>query len=1117
MRKLALLISIFITLTSAQEIGAHYLIITPPDFYDIVLPLAEWKTMKGLKTRVATTIETGTQQEDIKNYVTNAYNTWSIRPQYLLLVGGHAEIPFPSLSYQGVLFRSDNYYTDVEGDFHNEILPGRLYVTDTLEAKTVISKVLDYDKEPYLADLLWFRKGVTIVNEYEQGQPPSDSLYWEDARYAHQLMLNAGFVHIDSFSYNYGHTGADVINAINDGRSYILYRGIGFSDWLAPFDEIYTEQMNNGFKLPIVVSATCGTILGIGKDWQSAGTPAEPKGVVGLIGTTTALFGAAEFRSALARGTFDGFFCDSLGTLGKATEAGRLKYYDEFNDSLDYGGWNCLGDPEMTVWTSTPKDLQVSHSPVAWLGATLSVHVSHNSLPVERALVCVMAKDDSTVYHRARTDYNGNAIFIDTLYFPDSALITVTGRNLLPRVDTVAGGNYGGPCVIYRHHMVLDTLNGNGNLQPNNGEEIDLAVWVINTGDSTAYNVVGTLQKAQPDDYYQLSDTIKYFSDIASLDSAFTSADGFNIAIHPDCPDSHQIELKLTLHDVTDSTWTSFISLTVYSPRPYVIYKSHLVLDSIGGNANFQINPGEDIELAVWVQNIGDSIAENVHGILQQQEPDPLFSLSDTMKYFGNILPLDSAWTTSDGYNVWVDSACPDLYEIELRLKITDSLDSVWTYDFILTNHAPEIVFHDYFFHDSLKYILPGDTASLTILLRNAGTFVGENVNGTLFCDDTLLTVINGSADFGDIHPDSIGINQPDFLITASSTTLPCYVTNLGLAVSAGVYQDTVDSEAYVGQHDYLIWDPDPNHSSGFVIHTKLTQLSFIGDYQHTFPLGYLNVYKSLFACLGMYPDNYIILDTSTVIPEIEHFLSVGGKMYLEGGDVWFNDPASGGYDFCSLFDISPITNNIGYFTGLLGVDNTFTQGMSFTYGGENSSIDRIDPTGSGLSIFTNAFNGFGCGVAANQKTVGISIELGGLVDSVVPSTKLVLIDSILQYFNIPASGINERQMSQASLIPSLSVYPNPCLKTVGIRLNVPTGSNLSLKVYDILGRCVRTLCDKQTIAPARTGGDGESKTGQNWVWDGRDNIGRKVSRGVYFVRLETDDSEKAVKIVLLR
>ena len=385
MKRLIIFLLIQFTICLCQETGARYLIITHDDYYNALIPLAEWKTQKGYKAKIVTLSDIGSSDEiQIRNYITNAYNTWQIKPEYLLLVGNKDQLPFPAGDLGGMFgyFRSDNYYTNVVGDFHNEIIPGRFWVFDTMEAKTVVAKVLGYDKDPYLDDSFWFKKGVTIVNEYEGGQPSSDSLYWEDARYAYNLMLDAGFVHIDSFSYYLGDDSLDVINAINDGRSYILYRGVGVYVWEWPFMDILPEQMTNGFMLPIVVSATCATVEGIGYWWLNAGTPEEPKGTVGFFGTTTSLMEAAELRSALARGTFESLFSDSFCTLGRAAEAGRLNYYDVFNDSLEYYSWTCLGDPAMTVWTTTPRVIQVSHTTELFTGiAPPGPPVINNTIP----------------------------------------------------------------------------------------------------------------------------------------------------------------------------------------------------------------------------------------------------------------------------------------------------------------------------------------------------------------------------------------------------------------------------------------------------------------------------------------------------------------------------------------------------------------------------------------------------------------------------------------------------------------------------------------------------------------------------------------------------------------
>jgi hypothetical protein len=1104
------MITLFFSALLYSQTGARYLIITHDDYCDALIPLADWKTQKGLKSKIVKLSETGSDSTQIRDYVVNAYNTWQIKPEYLLLVGNNRQIPFPHFYYGAKIGHTDNYYTNVTGDFRNEIVPGRFWVYDTIEAGTVVGKVLAYEKNLYLTDTLWYRKGVTIVNE-DESPPYSDSVYWADARYTHNLMNNANFLHIDSLARSFANDREDVINAINDGRSYILYRGMGGGEWWPPFDGIHPEEMSNGYRLPIVLSATCLTVEGIGYEWLNAGSPTQPKGVVGFFGTTTALGAAAEMRSALTKGTLESIFYDDLSTLGTAAESGRMRYYELFGNVLEYDSWTCLGDPEMTVRTTTPRQIRISHFPSVWLGETLTVNVTHNSVPVERALVCVMGVNDTSLYHYGLTNTSGTVIFVDTLLFPDTALITVTGRNCVYCTDTVIGGQIGMPFVLYRHHVVLDTISGNSNYRPNNGEEIELAVWIMNFGDSTAHNVTGVIQKAQPDGYFQLSDTVKNFGDIASLDSAFTFGNGFNVVIDQYCPDSHEIKLKLTCRD-NDSSWVSYFNFLVYSPRPYMIYKSHAIVDTIGGNGNYQVNPGENIELPVWIQNIGDSIAENVYAIMQKQEADQNYYLNDTLKYFGDISPMDSAWTTTDGYNVLIDSSCPDQHEIKLQMVIKDSLDSLWRYNFSIINSAPGLVFYDYLIDDSVKFMLHGDTSNLAVYIKNDGSFTAENVTGTLISTDTLVVIIDGNATFGNIPPDFISSNQSNpFVINANPQTPPGYSINLKLALNASTYQDTVNFDVYIGQKDYLVWDPDPNHSSGFVIHSKLSQLNYLGDYRQTFPCLYLNIYKTLFVCCGMSPDKYIIYDTNIVIPEIEHFLSAGGKMYLEGGDVWYYDPGQGGYDFSPLFNISPISNNIGLFTGILGVDNTFTRGMDFNYSGENVSIDRIDPTGNGVTVFENRFNNFSCGVAANQKTIGISVELSGLVDDTLPSTKLTLIDSIMHYFGVEPSGLHDNLSMQSKFAYySFEIYPNPTYERVNMKYQIPIFSGekkvaINITVYNVVGQLVKTFyyLTNQPVNQIN--------------WDGRDNLNKKLPNGVYFLKFHAGDYKETKKVILLR
>jgi len=84
--------------------------------------------------------------------------------------------------------------------------------------------------------------------------------------------------------------------------------------------------------------------------------------------------------------------------------------------------------------------------------------------------------------------------------------------------------------------------------------------------------------------------------------------------------------------------------------------------------------------------------------------------------------------------------------------------------------------------------------------------------------------------------------------------------------------------------------------------------------------------------------------------------------------------------------------------------------------------------------------------------------------------------------------------------------YPNPFNPTTTITLSLPQDSRVSLQVYDVTGRKVRTLADQPLPA-------GVHKI----AWDGRNEGGEAVSSGVYIYRVQAGAFVESRKMVLLR
>ncbi|HPY00944.1 MAG TPA: FlgD immunoglobulin-like domain containing protein, partial [Candidatus Marinimicrobia bacterium] len=83
--------------------------------------------------------------------------------------------------------------------------------------------------------------------------------------------------------------------------------------------------------------------------------------------------------------------------------------------------------------------------------------------------------------------------------------------------------------------------------------------------------------------------------------------------------------------------------------------------------------------------------------------------------------------------------------------------------------------------------------------------------------------------------------------------------------------------------------------------------------------------------------------------------------------------------------------------------------------------------------------------------------------------------------------------------------YPNPFNASTSIKYTLPQKAHVKIDIYNIQGQLVRTLSK------------GEESSGTHIaVWDGKDNIGKNVSSGVYFFQLKTPTGVQEIRKMLL-
>jgi hypothetical protein len=104
------------------------------------------------------------------------------------------------------------------------------------------------------------------------------------------------------------------------------------------------------------------------------------------------------------------------------------------------------------------------------------------------------------------------------------------------------------------------------------------------------------------------------------------------------------------------------------------------------------------------------------------------------------------------------------------------------------------------------------------------------------------------------------------------------------------------------------------------------------------------------------------------------------------------------------------------------------------------------------------------------------------------------------------ASSVAAEDGPSTTIMAALSAQPNPFRDGTSVEFIIERPHHVSLSVYDVKGRMVRTLFD------------GAAGMGRHMVhWDGADSRGRQVAPGVYLLRIEAGGSSAVRKAAKLR
>lgn len=296
-----------------------------------------------------------------------------------------------------------------------------------------------------------------------------------------------------------GYLHTRLIDQLTNGPRYSILYTIGC--WPAAFDyDCIAEHF--------ISNPSGGGVAFIGNSRYGLGSPGNP---------------GYGYSDRFDHTFYRFLFAENVYNIGAALFLDKASYVPRAQQANVYR-WceyeiNLLGDPEMPIWTDTPRSLVVHHPELTNYGENkVRITVSDGQTALTGALVCLMNGED--VYEYGRTNAKGEMNFSFQTSSSAPVELTVTAHNFLPyeaQIPVHGGGAY----LSYWGAAIQDGTggNGDGNLDP--GETVDLVVTLKNLGSQRASEVSGVLRSE--DSLVQITDSTAQFGDLTPSDTSSSS------------------------------------------------------------------------------------------------------------------------------------------------------------------------------------------------------------------------------------------------------------------------------------------------------------------------------------------------------------------------------------------------------------------------------------------------------------------------------------------------------------------------------------------------------------------------------------------------------------------
>jgi len=736
--------------------------------------LINWRHKQGYIVTAVSTSETGSSENNINNYIANAYTTWENPPEIVGLVGdvgGSYNIDCDSYQWSGYSGASDVIYTYIEGnDLLPEVVIGRISANGTSELYNIINKTIKYEKAQEQTDLGWFDRAGLV------GDPTSSG--WSCAitnQYINQLMSTYGFSDID-LDIDGGGSQLDefLIDQFNRGIMYYNYRGYYYGAGSYPPSN---NQLSNGYYTPFVSTITCGTgdfsSTSSSEGFVRLGSVNDPKGAVAAVGTSTTGTHTA-YNNIVDMGLYAGLFSNSITHAGSAVTSGRLALFETYPSNPGdcvgaFSAWNNLiGDPALHLWTDEPKDFNVNYPSQLSLGTNYLdlIILDSEGNPVKDARVTLLMKDTG------EQEEDNNTFLGEYYSSPNTGGSPDFGDLVLTREDDVINFDFGGGSpdnsipnddfqIRWTATIEAETA-GNYNFRSYTDDGlrlyIDGQLIIDYWQDQGPTNRTGSIYLSEGShecvmEYYENGGGA-----VASL--YWTPPGGTeSLVLQNDAVENSD---AIFLTDLTDLDgkisflWDEYQEGDLYvtvTKRNYRPFEGLISINELDGyaivpdyeNLNESVNPGDILNFNIPLSNFGSESISDISATLSSSSD--LINIIDSQSLYSNIELNQTA--IGDGFSLELSPEAIFNDELNLLLNISYN-NNEWNFYVPLSIISPKIDILDHYIVEGLDE--PGSTVTMSISIQNNGNLAIENLDLEMISPTNKISIIDSNINFGNLQ-----------------------------------------------------------------------------------------------------------------------------------------------------------------------------------------------------------------------------------------------------------------------------------------------------------------------------------------------------------------------------